>query len=388
MTRLAMSWLVYRLTNSALLLGVVGFAAQIPAVVLAPIAGVWVDRLNRHRAIIVAQIAAMCASLALAALAFTDTATIWWLIGIAFLQGIISSFEVPARQSFVIQMVDDPADLTNAIALNSSVFNAGRLVGPAIAGILVAATGEAWCFLLDGVSYIAVIGGLLAMRLPKQEIRRTDRRAWHELTEGWRYVVASPALRNVLLLLGFVSLISAPYSVLPPILAAEILHGGANTLGFLMAAAGVGALVAAVSMVLRKTLLGLARLLAVCVGVFGAGCALLGVSRTFWLSVILMGIAGFGMMMQIVGSNTIVQTLTEESKRGRVMSFYTLALFGLPPIGSLLCGALASRVGAEAVFIGSGALAVLGAVWFWTKLPEIRQSARPRLVELGILPEN
>jgi len=388
MTRLAMSWLVYRLTNSAFLLGVVGFAAQIPAVVLAPIAGVWIDRLNRHRTIVVAQACAMCASLALAALAFTNTITTWWVIGIALLQGIISSFEVPARQSFVIQMVDDPADLTNAIALNSSVFNAGRLVGPAIAGILVAAVGEAWCFLLDGVSYVAVIGGLLAMRVRPQQVPRTERRAWQEMMEGWRYVVASPALRYVLLLLGFVSLISAPYLILPPILAAETLHGSANTLGFLMAGAGVGALTAAVSMVLRKTLIGLAHLMAVCVGVFGTGCVLLGVSRTFWLSVLLMCMTGFGMMIQIVGSNTIIQTLADDSKRGRVMSFYTLALFGLPPIGSLLCGALAARVGTETVFIGSGSLALLGAFWFWKKVPEIRQSARPRLVELGMLPEN
>jgi len=387
MTRLAMSWLVYRLTGSAFLLGLVGFASQIPAVVLAPIAGVWVDRVNRHRAIIAAQAAAMFTALSLAALAFTNTVNIKWVIGIAFLQGVISSFEVPARQSFVVQMVEDHTDLTNAIALNSSVFNMGRLVGPAIAGILVAAVGEAWCFLLDGISYIAVIGGLLAMRLRPQEIRKPERRIWHELTDGWAYVSGSPALRYVLILLGFISLVSAPYTVLPPILAAEILKGGANTLGFLMAAAGVGALIAAVSLVLRKTVIGLARVVAICVGVFGIGCAFLGISRYFWFSVPLMAMAGFGIMMQIVGSNTIIQTIADDSKRGRVMSFYTLALFGLPPIGSLLCGALAARFGTEAVFVGSGTLAVLGSTWFWRRVPEIRQAARPRLVELGILPD-
>jgi MFS family permease len=387
MTRLALGWLVYRLTNSAFLLGLVGFAGQIPAAFLAPLAGVWVDRRSKHRALVTAMTAYVVPSLALAALTFTKTVNIWWVIGLAFTQGVISAFEVPARQSFVIQMVEDRSDLTNAIALNSSIFNAGRLVGPAIAGLVVASAGEAWCFLIDGVSYMAVIAGLLAMRLPPETIPKKEQRVWQEMREGWTYVVSSPPLRYVLVLLGIISVAGAPYTVLPPVLAGQVLKGGANTLGFLMAGSGVGALWAAITLVLRKSVVGLSARVGIAVGLFGAGCALLGLSRAFTVSVVLMAIAGFGFMTQIVGSNTILQTISADDKRGRVMSFYTFAIFGLPPLGSLLCGVFAERFGTEITFVGSGFLCLLAALWFWGKIPEIRSAARPRLVELGILPE-
>lgn len=387
MTRLATSWLVYRLTKSALLLGIVGFAGQISAVFLAPIAGVMVDRWNRHRTITGTQIAAMLQSLALAALALTGTINIYWIIGLTFLQGVINTIEIPARQSFVIQMVEDRADLSNAIALNSSIVNAGRLIGPAIAGLVVAAVGEGYCFLIDGISYMAVIAGLLMMKIRPQEPRLTEHHVWHDLKEGFGYIAASPPLRYVLLFLGVVSLVGAPYTVLPPILAGTILKGGAHTLGFLMAGSGVGALIAAVGLVLRKSVIGLARKLAIAVTMFAAGCALLGVSKVFWISAILMGVAGYGMMTQIVGSNTILQTVATDDKRGRVMSFYTLAFMGSMPVGSLICGEVANRFGAQATFIGSGVVCLLAVLWYRSKLPEIRKAARPRYVELGILPE-
>jgi MFS family permease len=385
MTRLATAWLVYRLTDSAFLLGLVSFAGQAPSLFLPPLAGVWLDRWDRHKVLIATQVLAMVQSLALAALTLTDHITMPWIIGLTLFQGVVNAVEIPTRQAFVVRMIDDRADLGNAIALNSSNFNSARLVGPAIAGFVVAAIGEGYCFLVDGLSYIAVIWGLLSMRLTPDERPPANRRIWPELADGWHYVVQSTPIRSLLIFLAAIGVLSAPYGSLMPIVAGRLLGGEAHTLGFLMAASGVGALVCAVRLVLRRSVVGLGRTAAVAVGFFGVGCALLGVSHWLWLSMALMAVTGYGLMYQVVATNTIVQTIVDDDKRGRVMSFYTIALLGSAPIGSLLGGALAERIGVEATFIVSGAACVVTALWFWRRLPAIRLALRPRYVELGII---
>ena len=377
MTRLATSWLVYRLTDSAFLLGVVSFAGQVPAFFIPPLAGVWVDRWDRHRVLVGTQVLAMLQSLALAVLTLSGRINMPWVIGLTLFQGVINAVEIPTRQSFVVRMIDDRADLSNAIALNSSNFNAARLVGPAIAGALVAAVGEGYCFLIDGLSYIAVIAGLLAMTLQKDQRVRSETHVWHELAEGWKYLVGSHAIRSILIFLAAVGIVSAPYVVLMPMIAGQTLGGGAHTLGFLMAASGVGALVCAVRLVLRTTIVGLGRLMALAVAAFAAGCALLGFSRWFWLSMPLMAVTGYGLMFQIVATNTIVQTIVEDDKRGRVMSFYTIALLGSAPVGSLLSGSLAARIGVQPTFVVSGLACGLATLWFWRQLPLVA-GVKPR----------
>lgn len=388
MTRLATSWLVYRLTDSAFLLGLVAFAGQAPSILLPPLAGVWLDRFDRHRVLVITQVLSMLQSLALAALVLSDTVTMPWVIVLTVFQGVVNAVEIPTRQASVVRMIDDRADLSNALALNSSNFNAARLVGPAIAGPVVAAIGEGYCFLIDGLSYIAVIWGLLSMQL-KPEPRSTERRdVWHELRDGWQYIVASTPIRTLLVFLAAIGVMSAPYSTLTPILAGRTLGGGAHTLGFLMAATGIGALACAVRLVLRSSVVGLVRTAAVAIVGFGICCALLDLSRHLWLSMLLMMATGYGLMYQVVATNTIVQTIVDDDKRGRVMSFYTVALAGSGPIGSLLGGTLAARIGVETTYMVAGAACLLSALWFWRQLPAIRAAVRPRYVELGILPGN
>lgn len=387
MSRIATSWLVYRLTDSAVLLGVAGFASQIPAFFLAPFAGVWIDRMDRHRTLVVTQVLSMVQSFAMGLLALTGAINIWWIIALALFQGIINAFDMPARQAFVIEMIDDRAALSNAIALNSSMVNGSRLIGPAFAGMIIAAVGEAWCFLIDGFSYIAVIMSLLAMRVARGETRTAEKRVLDELAEGWRYVVESPAIRSILLLLALNSLIAMPFTVLMPIMAAEVLGGGPHTLGFLMGASGVGALTSALTLVLRKSVVGLVkRILYACV-IFGAALIVFGISRSLLLSMITMVAAGFGMMQQMAGSNTIIQTIVADDKRGRVMSFYALAVLGVTPFGSLLAGSFAARLGAPATLIAGGLLCLLGSLVFVTQLPAVRREIRPIYVRLGIIPE-
>jgi MFS family permease len=386
MTRLATSWLVYRLTSSALLLGIVGFAGQIPAFFLAPLAGVWIDRWDRHRVLVVTQILAMLQSLALAALALTGNINIGWVLVLTLVQGLINAFDMPARQSFVVDMLEDRADLSNAIALNSSMVNGGRLVGPAIAGAVVALVGEGWCFLIDGVSYIAVIWSLLAMRsLPIVPVK-IHKRLTQELVEGWRYVSRTPSLRAILLLLAFISVVAAPYTVLIPMVAGTLLGGGPNTLGFLMAASGVGALTSAISLALRRSVIGLGRMVGIASAALGTGLVVLGISRNLVLSSVMMLATGFGLMQQIAGSNTILQTLAEDDKRGRVMSFYTFALLGCTPIGSLLGGIIAQRIGTAETLMGSGVLCTLGALWFWMHVPHINAAIEAVSQHRGMLP--
>jgi MFS family permease len=388
MTRIATSWLVYRLTGSALLLGLVGFAGQIPSFLLAPFAGVLIDRWNRHRLLVVTQILAMLQSAALAVLALTGVINIWHVLALSLFQGVVNSFDMPARQAFVVQMVEDRADLGNAIALNSSMVNAARLLGPSIGGVLIAAVGEGWCFFWDAVSYLAVIASLVLMRLPPQP-RRTaaSSKVLPELREGLAYVAASPSIRSILLLLALVSLVGMPYTVLMPVFASTILHGGPHTLGFLMAATGVGALLGAVFLARRRSVLGLGKVIPTAAALFGASLAAFSLSRFLGLSLALLIVTGVGFMVTMAASNTVLQTLVEDSKRGRVMSLYTMAIMGMTPFGSLLAGGLASRIGAPRTLLFGGLGCIAAALWFTFLLPTLRERVRPIYVEMGILPE-
>ncbi|MGC2185543.1 MAG: MFS transporter [Terriglobales bacterium] len=386
MTRLATSWLVYRLTGSALLLGIVGFSGQIPTFLFAPFAGVWVDRLDRRRVLVVTQALAMLQSLALAALTLSRHINIQEIIWLSAFQGLINAFDMPARQAFLVQMVEDKQDLGNAIALNSSMVNLARLVGPSLAGAVIAVSGEGACFLIDGISYIAVIASLLAMRLAAAPPKPTVDSMLSQLKEGWAYVSGFAPVRTILLLFAMVSLMGWPFTVLMPIFAGKILHGGPHTLGFLMGAVGVGALVSAMSLALRKTVLGLGRMIPLSTAALGAGLILFGMSRILWVSLMLMLVCGFGMMQQMAASNTIIQTIVEDNKRGRVMSFYAMAFVGMAPFGSLLAGVLAHAIGAPRTVMLSGACCIAGAAWFAKQLRAIRKLIRPIYVDLGILP--
>ncbi len=387
MTRIAIGWLVYRLTGSAVLLGTVSFVGQAPAFFLGPIAGVLVDRWNRHRTLVVTQVLSMLQSFAIAALALTGVITVWHIVLLALFQGVVNAFDMPARQAFVIEMVDQRDDLSNAIALNSSMVNAARLVGPALAGVVIAGVGEAWCFFIDGVSYIAVIISLLLMRIVRQAPARVESNVMQQFQEGWRYVANSIPIRSILLLLALISLAGMPYTVLMPVIATQILHGGPNTLGMLMAATGLGALAGALTLAMRRTVLGLGKRIVICSGLFGAGLIGFGLSTHLCLSLLLLPVIGFAMMQHMASSNTILQTMVDDHQRGRVMSFYSMAFQGMAPFGSLIAGALAAQIGAEWTLIASGILCVAGSAWFARRLPDIRTILRPVYVRLGILPE-
>ena len=386
MTRVATGWLVYRLTGSALLLGTVSFAGQIPTFLFAPFAGVWVDRLDRRQVLIWTQAVSMAESLALAGLTLSHHITIHWVIALSVVQGLVNAFDMPGRQAFMVQMVEDRRDLSNAIAINSSMVNMARLVGPSLAGMLIAVSSEGWCFLADGISYIAVIASLLMMRLHVPVVARKPTSTWTEMQVGWTYVSTSVPVRTILLLFAMVSLMGMPFVVLMPIFAARVLHGGPHTLGFLMGAMGVGALISALALAARRSVRGLARMIPIAAVVFGAGLIGFGLSRVFWLSAVTVLIAGAGMMQGMAGSNTIIQTIVPEDKRGRVMSYYTMAFVGMAPFGSLLAGSMAHVLGAPSTVVLNGCAVLLGAAWFWTQLPAVRDAMRPIYREMGILP--
>jgi MFS family permease len=386
MTRIATSWLVYRLTGSALLLGTVSFAGQIPSFLFAPFAGVWVDRLDRRQVLVWTQVLSMLQSLALAALTLSHTITIPLILILSIAQGIINAFDMPGRQAFTLQMVEDRADLSNAIAINSSMVNLARMVGPSLAGMLIAATSEGWCFLADGVSYMAVVASLLAMRIAPQQSRRATTSMWHELHEGWKYVYGFIPIRIILMLFALISLSGMPLVVLMPIEAANVLHGGAHTLGFLMGAMGVGSLVSALSLAARKSVRGLIRIIPIAALVFGCGLIGFGLSHTFWLSMLMVMAAGAGLMQAMAASNTIIQTLTSEEMRGRVMGYYTMAFMGMAPFGSLLAGTMAHAFGVSWTMIVNGCVLLLGAIWFFFQFPVLRRTVRPIYQQMGILP--
>lgn len=386
MTRLATTWLVYHLTHSALLLGVVSFAGQIVSFALGPFAGVWVERLTRRKLLLGTQAAAAVQSLALAALTLAHVITLWEIIVLTALQGLINAFDMPGRQSFLVQMIEDRNDLSNAIAINSSMANGARLIGPAIAGLVIAAVGEGWCFLIDGISYFAVIVSLLLMRIRPLDIQRKKASMFEQMREGWDYVRTFRPVRSILLLFSLTGLMGYSYSVLMPIFAAQVLHGGAATLGWLMGASGVGALVSALSLAFRKSIVGLTRMLQISAAILGGALICFGLSHTLWLSLVLMIFVGFGLIQVAAVSNTIIQLLVPEDKRARAMSYYTMAFFGSATFGSLLAGMLAHRIGAPHTVMVTGTFCVASALWFTLELPKIRAIMRPLYREMGLLP--
>jgi MFS family permease len=383
----AIGWLVYHLTNSALLLGLVGFFSQIPSFALTPFTGVFVDRWNRHRILVITQTLSMIQAFALAFLTLTGTINILSIILLSLSLGLINAFDMPARQSFVIEMVEKKEDLPNAIALNSSLVNVARFIGPAVAGLLVAAVGEGFCFLINGISYVAVIIALLAMKVNKITKRVSINNIPKEIKEGFKYSFGFAPIRSILLLLGLVSLVGMPYTVLMPIFAKDILHGGAHTLGFLMAAAGIGALVGGIYLASRKSVLGLVKILTFATGIFGLGLIIFAFSKNLYFSLSMMLVSGFGMLLQIAASNTLLQTITEDDKRGRVMSFFTMAFMGMSPFGNLIAGAMADKIGAPNTVLISGVICIIGAIIFLTRLPSLRKIIHPLYVKMGIIPQ-
>ena len=386
MTQIAMVWLVYRLTGSGWMLGLVGFAGQIPAFLLGPIAGVLVDRLPRHRLLVVTQIAAMIQSGVLAILTLTGAIEVWHIVALSIAQGLINAFDIPTRQAFVVEMVEDKDDLGNAIALNSSLFNLARLIGPAMGGVLIAIVGEGVCFAIDSASYIAVIGALLMMRVTPRASESKRGQALHELREGWAYVVASKPISAILILLACMSLFGMPYGVLTPIIVTKSLGGGSNTLGFLVAASGCGSLFGALALAARVSIRGLGRNIPFCIFAFGAGLIGFALSTNLYLSMAFLWMMGFAGMQQFASCNTILQTIVDDNKRGRVMSFYTMSFMGVMPFGSLGAGALADNIGAPHTLVIGGVGCLLTAIWFATRYRELRDIVRPIYDQMGIAP--
>jgi len=387
MQRIAVGWMVYRLTNSAFLLGMVGFMGQIPILILTPFIGVFIDRWSRYHVVLVMQILAMVQAFILAFLVLHGSIQIWHIMALSVALGIINAFDMPARQSFVVEMVEKKEDLGNAIALNSTMFNGARLFGPSIGGMLIAVVGEGICFLINGISFLSVIVALLFMKINPRKLNKTKVNFFQEFKQGFSYVYQFPPIRAILILLTVVSILGMPYAILMPIFAKEILKGGPNTLGFLMAGAGIGAIAGALYLASKKTVLGLDRMIPISTAIFGFGLVLFSVSRTFWLSMAIILFIGFGMMVQMASSNTVIQTIVDEDKRGRVMSLYAMAFMGTVPFGSLLGGAVAAKIGAPHTILLSGVCCVIGAVMFARELPELRKLIHPIYAKMGIIPE-
>jgi len=375
MQNIAQAWLVYRLTGSSVLLGAVSFAGQIPIFFLAPLGGIAADRVSRRRIVIGTQTASMLLAFALAALTLTGTVRVWHVFVLASLLGVVNAFDIPARQAFQVEMVGK-ADLMNAIALNSSLFNASRVIGPAIAGILVAAIGEGWCFFANGASYIAVITGLLLITVEDRERGAEGESPLASVVEGFRFVIRNVPVHAILMLLGVVSLTGMPYTVLMPIFADRILHGGARAMGWLMGCAGMGALGGALRLASRTELKGLNRWLPVASFAFGATLIGFAWSRVFWLSACILVPVGFSMMIEMASSNTLLQSMVPDELRGRVMSVYSMVFMGMAPFGALLAGVVAGRIGAPWTVTGSGIVCMTAAVVYWTQLARIRGPAR------------
>ncbi|HXH93589.1 MAG TPA: MFS transporter [Thermoanaerobaculia bacterium] len=385
-TRIATSWLVYRLTGSELLLGVVAFCSQIPLLILAPIAGVLVDRWDRHRILVITQILSALQSAALAMLAFTHVITVAEVIVLQLVQGVINSFDTPARQAFVVEMVADREDLPNAIALNSSMINASRIIGPSIGGVLIATVGEGWCFGVDAISYIAVIISLLMMQLTLAPRARVDTHMLDELRTGWRYVAGFAPVRALLLIIALVGVMGMPYATLMPVIASRVLHGGPHTLGILMTASGIGALMGTVYLASRHSVLGLGKVIVAANAALSLGLMAFSFSRSLWLSAILLPVVGAGIMVQAASVNTILQTVVDENLRGRVMAFYSVAIMGMQPIGSLLSGVVAERIGAEMTIFYGALFCLIGGIWFAMRRAMLAEHVRPIYIERGILP--
>jgi MFS family permease len=399
MQTVAQSWLVYKLTGSGLQLGAVGFSSQIPVFLFAPIGGIVADRTNRKHVVIGTQIASMLLAFVLAALTLTHAVDhrVWLVYVLAALLGVVNAFDIPGRQSFLVDMVGKE-DLMNAIALNSSMFNGARVIGPAVAGILVARLGEGWCFFANGVSYIAVIAGLMMMNVHAPARISAKAPPWEHIKEGFQFVNRTAPIRALVILLGLVSVSGMPYSVLMPIFADKILHGGgqefasiirshdlgAVRLGILMGAAGVGALLGALTLAMRSGVKGLGTWVSVCCAGFGISLMLFSFSTSFWLSVILLLPVGYFIMLQMAASNTLIQVMVPDELRGRMMAVYSMMFMGMAPVGALLGGALSDRLGAPLTVAIGGLASVLGAWWFSVQLPKIRVEARQLIIAQAV----
>jgi len=390
MQHVAMSWLVYRITDSAMLLGVVGFTSQIPTFLISPVAGVFADRWDRRRLLLATQSLAMLQAAFLAVVVLAGIVQVWHIILLSLILGVVNAFDIPIRQAFVVEMVEQREDLGNAIALNSSLVNGARLIGPAIAGLLVVSVGEGICFILNALSYFAVIVALASMRLhpaaspqaplPKRNLRQ-------ELYAGFIYAYNFGPIRSILLLLALVSLMGMPYAVLVPVFAKEILHGGAHTFGFLMTAAGSGALVGTLYLASRQSVRGLGLVIVRATVLFAIGVATFALSSNFILSLAALALAGFGAMTLVASCNTVLQTILDEDKRGRVMSFFTMAFIGVAPFGSLGAGAMAGIIGPRDTLLLGGVGCLVGAAVFARHLPQIREKVRPIYLRMGIIRE-
>ncbi|WP_246151203.1 MFS transporter [Adhaeribacter aerolatus] len=387
MQQIAMSWLVYRLTDSVFLLGILGFASQIPSFLLGPFAGVVSDRFNRHRILIFTQALSMVQASVLATLVLTERATTTWLIGLSVFLGIVNAFDVSARQAFVVSLIPKREDVSNAIALNSSMFNMARLVGPSIAGILIAAVGEGMCFLINAISYVAVILSLLLIKVTPFVQSKKDAQIWRSLKEGFGYAFGFPPIRAIILLIALISLFGMPFSVLMPVFARDILHGGANTLGYLMGASGIGALLGALYLAQRSSVIGLGKIIIGATLLMSVGLICFSFTQSLWLALIFIFMTGLGMIVQMAANNTILQTIVDDDKRGRVMSFYSMAFMGMAPFGSLIAGAVADRIGVAYTFLGCGIMCFLSIIPFAIQLPNLRKMVRPIYERLGILPQ-
>ncbi|MDZ8259689.1 MFS transporter [Nostoc sp. ChiQUE01b] len=385
MTQLATIWLVYDLTKSPLMLGVVGFSSQIPNFFLAPFGGVFVDRFSRYRTLIGTQILAMIQSLTLAVLALTGVIEVWQIIALSLFQGFINALDAPARQAFVPELVEHRGDLANAIAINSTMVNGARLIGPAIGGLLIAGIGTGYCFLIDGLSYVAVIAALLAMKVKPWKNSITDGNPLQKVKEGFVYAFSFPPIRSVLLLSALVSLMGLQNTILVPVIAEQVLKGGAESLGFLMAASGVGALTGGIYLATRQTILGIGKLIALAPAILGIGLIAFSLSRFLPLSLFTMLFVGLGTILQIAASNTFLQTIVEDDKRGRLMSLYTMSFLGMIPVGNLLGGFLASHIGAPNTLIIDGIACILGSIIFSRQLPALRKIMRPIYEQKGII---
>ncbi|WP_225307184.1 MFS transporter [Adhaeribacter soli] len=387
MQQVALSWLVYRLTDSVFLLGILGFASQIPSFLLGPFAGVVSDRRNKHRILLATQTLSLIQASTLAALVLTDHITVPIIIALSVFMGIINAFDISARQSFVIELIDDRKDISNAIALNSSMFNMARLVGPSVAGLVIAAVGEGMCFLGNAVSYIAVLGSLLAIKTTPIISEKKQLPVFHSLKEGFTYAFGFPPIRSIILLIASISLFAMPLTVLMPVFARDVLHSNANTMGFLMGASGIGALTGALFLAQRKSVMGLGNIIVRATVLLGAGLIAFSFSRIMALSLFCMLFTGFGMIVQMASSNTILQTIVDDDKRGRVMSFYSMAFLGMAPFGSLLSGALADLVGVNYTLFICGILCLAAIIPFALQLPKMRLMVKPIYERLGIIPQ-
>ena len=387
MQGLAMGWLVYRMSNSAFMLGLVGFASQIPTLILSPFAGVLLDRWDKHKTIIITQTLSMVQAFILSYLVLSGGVHIWQLVILNVFIGMVNGFDIPARQSFIVEMIEDRDDLGNAIALNSSMFNAARLIGPSVAGLIIAAVGEGICFLLNAISYIAVIISLLAMRINYVKHSHQDKHVLAGLKEGIKYAWNSIPIRSILLIIALLSLAGMPYSVLMPVFARKILNGGAHTLGFLVGAIGVGALCGALYLASRKTVRGLGKIIPMAAISFGVSLIIFSFSHNLIFSLAMLLLTGMSMMIHTASCNTILQTVVDDKMRGRVMSYYTMAFMGMTPFGSLIFGGLASQIGAPNTLIIGGVFCILGGIIFAYKLPMFKTLIRPIYKEKGIIPE-